>query len=345
MSRVDIHSTRDFGGAIYVAPSLVIFWLFQASRGNDFLAGLIFCYTVLIFGLALKSQQMLRITYLSVMLLMVCGLVVVAAQFSLPNSANYISSNITFLGLAVILNELERKVFKNEKTWPGRIIWLFGLFYILTCFAAFFLNNDSFYKYFFVLEDQGLSFYESGWPRYYTVVALFFLLLPAKGYLKLVSLILTVLPASIPSVIAWVTIHLRMSYLIGALIVLIPGAISFFGFDQIFTPVRLFIELKSLSIDGRIDKITSVAFFGNPVGFDDDFSETFWIAISQTVGYLLAVTFSVLFIMYIYKASKSWRFMFGAMILVSLNPFPPAFIVLLAPLWNGGFSDNTRKDA
>lgn len=345
MSRVGIHSARDFGNAIYMAPSLVIFWLFQASRGNDFLAGVIFCYTVLIFGLALKSQQMLRITYLSVMLLMICGLVVVAAQFSLPNSANYISSNMAFLGLAVILNELERKVLKNEKTWPGRIIWLFGLFYILTCFSAFFLNNDSFYKYFFVKEDQGVSFYESGWPRYYTVVALFFLLVPAKGYLKILSFILAALPASIPSVVAWITIHSKISYSIGSLIILILGVTSLFGFDQIFTPIWLFIEIKSSSIDGRADKISSIAMFGNPIGFDDNFSETFWIAISQTVGYLLAVIFSVLFIIYVYKTSKSWRFMFGAMVLVSLNPFPPAFIVLLAPLWNRVFGIKSYQEA
>lgn len=345
MPKVGSQSPVLFDLGVWAAPSLVIFWLFQASRGNDILVGVILCYTVLIFGLALKSQQMVRITYLSVMLLMTCGLVVVAAQFSMPNSAKYISSNVALLGLAVILNELERKVLNNGKIWPIRIIWLLGLFYILTCFFAFFLNNDFLYMYFFVMEDQGISYYVSGWPRYYTVVALFFLLVPAKGYLKIVSFILTALPASIPSVIAWITIHSKISYLIGSLTILILGVISLFGFDQIFTPIRLFIEIKSLSIDGRIDKIASVALFGNPIGFDDNFSETFWIAISQTVGYLLAVIFSVLFIIYVYKTSKSWRFMFGAMVLVSLNPFPPAFIVLLAPLWNRAFGIKSYQDA
>jgi hypothetical protein len=115
---------------------------------------------------------------------------------------------------------------------------------------------------------------------------------------------------------------------------LILGVLSLYGFDQVFTPIRLFIDLKSVSIDGREEKISSLAMFGNPIGFDDNFSETFWIAISQTVGYLLGAIFMVLFTIYIYKTSKSWKFMFGATVLVSLNPFPIAFIVLLAPLWN-----------
>ena len=270
---------------------------------------------------------------------MTCGLVVVAAQFSMAGSANYISSSIALLGLAIFLNEIERKVLKNGKIWPVRIIWLLGLFYILTCFSAFFLNNEFFYKYFFVMEDQGISYFESGWPRYYTVVALFFLLVPANGYLKIVSFILIALPASIPSVIAWVIIHLKTSYFIGSLVILVLGVISFYGFDKIFTLIRLFFEIKSLSIDSRLDKITSVAIFGNSNEFDDNFSEIFWIAISQTIGYLLAVILCILFIIYIYKTSKSWKFMFGAMVLLSLNPFPPAFIVLLAPLWNRAFDN------
>ena len=334
MPRVGFQSAKDFESGISMAPSLVIFWLFQASRGNDILIGVILCYTMLIFGLSLKKGQMARISYLSVIFLMICGLVVVAAQFSMPMSAHYISSSVGMLGLAVVLNELERKVLKNGKIWPTRIIWLLGLFYILTCFFSFFLNNDFLFKYFFVMEDQGISYYLTGWPRYYTVVALFFLLVPAKGYFKIVSFILTALPASVPSVIAWVTIHFKTSYLIWSLSILILGVISLYSFDQIFTPIRLFIEMKSLSIDGRADKISSIAMFGNPIGFDDNFSETFWIAISQTVGYLLAAIFSVLFFIYIYKTSKSWRFMFGAMVLVSLNPFPLVFVVLLAPLWN-----------
>lgn len=339
MSRLGFQSATDFESGISMTPSLVIFWLFHASRGNDILVGVIFCYTILIFGLALTSQQMVRISYLSVILLMTCGLVVVAAQFSMAGSANYISSSIALLGLAIFLNEIERKVLKNGKIWPVRIIWLLGLFYILTCFSAFFLNNEFFYKYFFVMEDQGISYFESGWPRYYTVVALFFLLVPANGYLKIVSFILIALPASIPSVIAWVIIHLKTSYFIGSLVILVLGVISFYGFDKIFTLIRLFFEIKSLSIDSRLDKITSVAIFGNSNEFDDNFSEIFWIAISQTIGYLLAVILCILFIIYIYKTSKSWKFMFGAMVLLSLNPFPPAFIVLLAPLWNRAFDN------
>ena len=276
----------------------------------------------------------MHISYLSVIFLITCCLVVVAAQFSMPMSNKYISSSVGVLGLAVVLNELERKVFKIRKIWPARIIWVLGLFYILTCFFSFFLNNDYFYKYFFVMEDEDISYYLNGWPRYYTVVALFFLLVPAKGYLKILSFILTALPASIPSVIVWVVIHFKTSYLIGSLIILILGVTSLYGFDEIFTPIRLLFDLKSLSIDARLEKIGSVAIFGNPIGFDDNFSETFWFAISQTVGYLLAVIFSMLFIIYTYKSSKSWKFMFGALVLMSLNPFPLAFIVLLAPLWN-----------
>lgn len=334
MPKVGSLSSWAFDSGVLAMPSLVIFWLFQASRGNDFLFGILILYSALIFGLALKSKQIVRISYLSAIFLTTCVLVVVAAQFSMPMSANYISSNVVILGLAIILNELERKVLKNGKIWPIKIVWILGLFYIVTCFFAFFLDNDSLYTYFFLKENGYISYYPNGYPRFYTVAALFFLLVPVRGYLRIVSFILTALPASIPSVIAWLAIHFKKSYLIGTLIILVLGIISFYGFDQMFTPISLFIEIKSQSIDGRLDKISSAAIFGNPIGFDDDFSETFWIAISQTVGLFLGLIFSALFVIYIYQSSKSWKFMFGAMVLLSLNPFPPALIVLLAPLWN-----------
>ena len=345
MSKVISQSESAFAVENRMRPSFVLFWLFQASRGSNFLIGVILCYALLVVWLALKKKKKVRISQFSVVFLMMCVLVFFSAQFSMPISANYIASSVFFLAIAVMLNELEGEVVTRGAIWPRRVMWFLGLFYIVTCFFAFFLNNDFLYSYFFLMEDGYISYYPNGYPRFYTVVALTFLLIPARNFLKIISFVVTSLPASIPTSIIWLLMHFRASYLISGLIISVLGVIAFFGLEELTKPIRLFFELKGLSVDGRIDKISFVALFGNPVGFDDDFSETIWVAIAQTVGLFLTAVFSVLFFCYTYKISKSWKFLLAALLLTSLNPFPLALIVLSAPLWNKSLEERSYESA
>ena len=327
-----MQSAKEFGSGFNLGPSLVMLWLFYASRGSDILLGVILCYTLLILIFAIKANE--QMSSLSVTLLLMCGLVVVAAQLSMPMSNRYVASNVAITSLAVILSELEGKVLKTRQFWCSKVIWSLGLFYILICSLSFFIESDFLFIYFFGLEGQGVSHYLNGWPRYYNVAALFFLLLPARRYLKIISLILTALPASIPSVIVWLVMHFNVRSLIGFLTIFGLIYSICFGFEWIFTVMQLLIDSKSLSVAARLNKIDSIAIFGNPIGYDDDFSETFWIASSQTVGYLLGTSFFILFIFYIYRYSKNWSFVLVALFLSSVNPFPLSLIVLAAPLWN-----------
>ena len=345
MSKVNTQPEINIAVANGLRPSFVLFWLFQASRGSNFLIGVILCYALLVVLLALNKKKNVGISLFSVVFLMMCVLVFFAAQFSMPISANYIASSVFFLAIAVMLNELEGEVVTRGAIWPMRVMWFLGLFYIVTCFFAFFLNNEFLYSYFFLTDDGYISYYPNGYPRFYTVVALTFLLIPARNFLKIISFVVTSLPASIPTSIVWLIIHFRASYLISGLIISALGVIAFFGLETLTKPIQLFLELKSLSVDGRLDKVSFVALFGNPVGFDDDFSETIWVAIAQTVGLILAVVFSVSFFCYTYRISKSWKFMLATLLLTSLNPFPLALIVLSAPLWNKSLEERGYESA
>ena len=101
-----------------------------------------------------------------------------------------------------------------------------------------------------------------------------------------------------------------------------------------------FIDDKSLSVISRSDKISALNLIGSSATFNDDFSETFWVALAQSNGILPAFAFFLFFFYKIYFLSRNLYFIFASFILTSVNPFPLALIYLLAESWNKqGVSD------
>lgn len=316
-----------------IGPAFLFFYLFSVTHGNNAFLALICGYGLyLLFRVFNRKLEQTRFKLLGLSLTCMCVLVSVGAQFSLPASRTYIASLALSLGLAVLYLEMEQSLFRSEIRWPTTLVWFIGGIYIVACVAAL-LNQEYVYLFLFKKDGGAISHYLSGWPRFYTITAVCFLVFPAKGYFKLISFVLTALPASPVNIVAWLFLHINKYYVSLLLILVVCISLFSIGVSGIIDFMGSLYALKEGSIDGRLQKLSGLSLWGSSHGYNDNFAEAFWFACAQIVGVIPSFLLFSLFFVYIFKLSRNWFFLGGCFLLTMVNPFPLALLVLLAPSW------------
>ena len=316
-----------------IGPAFFFFFLLSVSHGNNAFLALILGYGLyLLFCVFTEKLGQTRFTLLGLSVTSLSVLLSVGAQFSSANSAAYIGATTLSLGLAVLYLEIEQSLFRSEIRWPGVLVWFIGVIYIVACVAAL-LNQENVYLFLFAKSGEGISYYLSGWPRFYTITAVCFMVIPAKGYLKLMSFALTALPASPVNSFIWFFLHGNKYYF--SLSLALIGCISLLtiGVSGIIDFMGSLYALKEGSIDGRLQKLSGLSLWGSSHGYNDNFAEAFWFACAQIVGVIPSFLLFSLFFVYIFKLSRNWFFLGSCLVLTMVNPFPLALLVLLAPSW------------
>ena len=314
-----------------------LIFIYYASRGSEiFLLITISVIFILLLGLAIKNFKV-NFSLPSIILILILFFNLVISLLAPSASMAYISSQCILLILAIIGLNLEKYFFTKESVISRYIVWVIGITLLIVYIATFF--NPSYvwiFETFFLPQDEVASAYSSGAVRFYTVAAVCFLIIPANGYSKVLSFFINALPLSPVNIISWFLIHIRLSYLLFFSFFIALFFIVYSSNNSIFfyNDFLLFIEDKLLSLASRYEKLSELNLIGSSIHFNDDFSETFWIALSQTNGLVPASAFFIFFFYNIIKMSHNLLFIIGAFILTIVNPFPLALIYLLADSWN-----------
>ena len=311
----------------------VLFFLYYASRGSDILAvAIIAALSLLTIGLIIKK---FRVSYSlsSIILILVLVLNLFVSLLAPDATRAYISSQCFWLILVIYGMTLEKFFFRTKSNISQNIVLVVGIFLLIIYIAGIF-NPQYFWLFeaLFLPEGGEVSRYSNGAVRLYSVAAVCFLIIPVTGYSKLFSFVINALPLSPVNILAWFVVHGKI--LLFFLLFFTSISLFLYTEDDIFSQLSAFIYDKGLSIESRLDKMSAIKLIGAEITFDDNFSETFWVALAQSNGLLLSFVFFVLFFYKLYMLSKNIYFIFAAIVLTFVNPFPLALIYLLAGSWN-----------
>ena len=133
------------------------------------------------------------------------------------------------------------------------------------------------------------------------------------------------------------------------ILILLSVFVSFFIlailiFDNFLSNLLLIFDFfndKLLSLENRQEKLSNANLIGTNSNFNDNFSETFWIALAQSNGILISAISFIIFFSLIIKLSNNFFFVALSLLLTVVNPFPLAIIYLLAESWK---KENYRNE-
>lgn len=319
-----------------------LIFLYYASRGSDTIFFItIFAFFLLITGMIIKNFRFKFSSY-SILLILIVLINFLMSLLAPEASFAYISSQCIWLIIAIIGINLEKFFFQSESKLSKYLVWGIGLFLILIYIAA--IINPTFlwlFENLFLPKDSEVSRYSSGAVRFYTVAAVCFLIIPVKGFKKFYSFVINALPLSPINILSWFFLHVTIRKLIITSFFLILFILLYLQFQSIsfLDELTMFISDKSLSVNSRLEKFSDLDLIGSSVSFNDDFSETFWIALAQSNGIILSLLFFIIFFYNIVRLSNNVLFIAGALILTAVNPFPLALIYLLADSWNNNIDN------
>jgi len=315
-----------------------LIFLYYASRGSDIIFYItLSVFFILLLGLLIKN---LKISYSlsSIFFILILFINFFLSLLAPDATKAYINNQCLWMIVAVIGINIEKHFFINKSNIAASSVWLIG-FFLLTIYVATILNPQYawLFESFFLTDGGEISRYTNGSIRFYTVAAVCFLIIPANGYKKFFSFLINALPLSPVNFIAWFIVHIKYIYLL--IFLIISFLIAIFNIEIIKTfssQFSLFLDDKFLSLISRSEKISELNLVGSSILFDDNFSETFWIALAQSNGLLPALIFFLAFFYKILILSRNILFIFAAGVLTVVNPFPLALIYLLADSWKKG---------
>ena len=316
-----------------------LFFLYYAFAGNTIAQYAILLFFLYLFiGLVIKNIK-LSFSFLEIFFIFILIFNILLSFLAPPKTSLYLVSTCSTLLIAALGIKLEKNIFSKGSDIATLTVWSTGIFILLLYISTFFTDQFiSIYKFIFLTEDAGISSYESGALRFYTIAAVSFLIIPASRYRKGFSFFINLLPLSPVNALAWFSLHLKLrTALLFSFFLMVILLFSFYLFEELRTYAVLifdFVQGKALSLDSRADKLSYVNIFGSRNDFNDDFSETFWIALAQGVGFLPAILTFLSFFALIIKMSKNFFFIMVSLMLTIVNPFPLALIYLLAEAWN-----------
>lgn len=335
MNKIFISNSRDTSFGIGSRLFCLLF-LYYASRGEDLIFFIIMAaFFFLLVGLVIKRFKIVY-SLSSIILVFTLTINLLLSLLAPDATRAYISTQCFWLIIAVIGITLEKYFFNKKSEIAKMIVWVTGLL-LLTVYIAAIFNPQLYWIFesFFLTEDGAVSKYSNGAVRFYTIAAVCFLIIPVHGYSKLPSFLINALPLSPVNILAWFAVNVKVIHIAISLFLL--GIFLFFNSEYTSNLIIQFFSLvddKFLSLISRSDKISVIHVIGSSSTFDDNFSETFWIALAQSNGILPAFILFLLFFYKIFMLSKNMYFIFASVILSCVNPFPLALIYLLADSWN-----------
>lgn len=325
-----------------------LLFLYYAFAGNNIAQyAILFFFLYLFIGLIVKNFK-LSFSALEVSFLLILIINMLFAFLAPPKTSLYLLSTCGTLLVAAFGIKLEKNIFNKNSDVATFIVWGTGIFILFIYISTFFTNEFVWiFEFLFLSENSFISSYQSGALRFYTIAAVCFLIIPANRLRKGFSFFINLLPLSPVNALAWFYLHLRFRTLVAfSLFLIILFFILFYfleGMSDYLRTTLLFIEDKVLSLESRREKLSFVNFIGSSNNFNDDFSETFWIALAQGVGFFPAMLTFFTFFALIIRMSKNFFFIVVSLMLTVVNPFPLALIYLLAEAWNKE-NINVRKD-
>lgn len=325
-----------------------LFFIYYAFAGNIIAQYAILLFFIYLFiGLIVKNIK-LSFSVLEIFFIFILVFNILLAFLAPPKTSLYLISSCSTALVAALGIKLEKTIFNEGSNLATFSVWATGILILLIYISTFFTDQFIWlFEFIFYQEDREISQYESGALRFYTVAAVCFLIIPANRYRKGFSFFINLLPLSPVNALAWFSLHLRLrTIFILSVAIISVFFLSLYLYEGLMKNVLVildFIEEKGLSLDRRREKLSFVNFIGARSGFDDEFSETYWIALAQGVGFFPAMLTFFTFFALIIRMSKNFFFIMVSLMLTVVNPFPLALIYLLAEAWNKE-NINVRKD-
>ncbi len=339
----EIKKENIFGTSSRIFGFLFVYYAFAGNIIPQ--TAILLFFAFLLFGLLIKNLK-INFTILEIIFFLVLLINIFLAVLAPEKTSKYILSQIFFLLLAGIGIKIEKNLFFKKSQISQLTVWILGLFLLLIYVSTFFSNQFIWiFESLFMSEEAIISSYSSGALRFYSVAAVCFLIIPVKGYKKFFSFLINLIPLSPINAVAWFFMHLKIK----KILILLFAFVSFFIlailiFDNFLSNLLLIFDFfndKLLSLENRQEKLSNANLIGTNSNFNDNFSETFWIALAQSNGILISAISFLIFFSLIIKLSNNFFFVALSLLLTVVNPFPLAIIYLLAESWK---KENYRNE-
>tara|TARA_B100000886_G_scaffold332201_1_gene284637 strand:+ start:15818 stop:16846 length:1029 start_codon:yes stop_codon:yes gene_type:complete len=339
----NIKKDNIFGTSSRIFGFLFVYYAFAGNIIPQTAVLLFFMF--LFFGSIIKNLK-ISFTVLEIIFFLVLLINIFLAIMAPEKTSKYILSQMIFLLIAGIGIKIEKNLFSKKSQISQLSVWTLGLFLLLIYVLTFFSNQFLWiFESLFMTNDAAISSYSGGALRFYSIAAVSFLIIPVNGYRKFFSFFINLIPLSPINAIAWFFIHFKIKKVLIFLSIFTSFFIlAIFIFDNLMSNVLTifdFLNDKLLGLESRQDKLSNANLIGANSNFNDDFSETFWIALAQSNGVLISAISFFIFFSLIIKLSKNFFFVTLSLMLTIVNPFPLAIIYLLAESWK---KENHRNE-